>query len=183
MEDWLTQVRFLPRPLMIKPVRHIKNGDPNPNDDLVRVKKNLSEYGVELSDKTLEQFETANNPKVPFRHRLRKFLKAENGLGKAARVVKHGIILLSPFGKTVTDFAEHILIPEQTEKPMLSQALKRAFTFDGGGLFRLREEDGSISITAVLALVIRAAVVVGVLYACQQLGIPVDKALSLIGLG
>lgn len=164
---------------MIKPVRHIKNGDPNPNDDLVRVKKNLSEYGVELSDKTLEQFEAANNPKVPFRHRLRKFLRAENGLGKAARVVKHGIILLSPFGKTVesvTDFAEHILIPEQTGKPMI----KKAFSLQGlKDFLKFRDENGNFSWEQLGISLLQIAVTAGVVWGLDQLGI-LDQVLKLL---
>lgn len=72
---------------------------------------------------------------------------------------------------------------QSTEKPMFTKALKRAFTTDGGGWLRIRDEDGNFSITAVTATIIRLVFLLALLWGGQKLGLPVEQILSLIGLG
>lgn len=152
---------------MINPVRNINNVTLT---DVEEAGKKLKDKGVDLDKETLERFEKANNPDIPFRQRFREFLRAENDLGKAARLVKHGLILLTPFGKsvkTVTEFGEQILLPEsqQTEKPMLAKVLSIK------NFINLRDENGNFSWSELGASVLQLVIAGALVWGAQELGI------------
>lgn len=171
---------------MIKPVEHIN--DVPTRDDAGKVKQASHDWlagrKVELDDETIKKYRRAYDPDMPVGYRLRQFLSAESEAGRTAKVIKDVFLSFVPWGKQVSNLSElvtDVIEPEQTkEKPMIGKALKRAFTGDGGSFIRLRDEDGSLSLTAILAGIIRAALIVGIFYAANALGLDPAEILSAV---
>lgn len=139
---------------------------------------------VELSPEAVEGYRRAMNPGYPFGHRVRNFFTAQNKAGRIGKTVKDALLLFTPYGdkiETITDLVTKVIKPEQKEKhgPMLKRAFSRAFTLDGGGPIRIRDEDGKISKVAVLAGIIRLLLILALLYGGQYLGLPTDVILNL----
>lgn len=51
-------------------------------------------------------------------------------------------------------------------------SLKRAFTKDGGSLIKVRNEEGKIDLNAIYASIIRAIILILLLYLASILGVP-----------
>jgi len=150
---------------MIRPTRNIDQVRLTPAEVDVRTRLKKAD----ISEETLRRLAEARNPDVPFVQRVREFLRAENDLGKAARVLKHGVILLTPFGRSVetaAEFAEDVLLPEtKRPKPMLQRILSIK------NFINVRDEDGNFSWAELGASVIQLLIAGAVVWGAQQLGL------------
>jgi hypothetical protein len=104
--------------------------------------------------------------------RLGAFLRAENTAGRKAGAVLDAITLFLPFGQKIDNARDAVrVLLERKNKPPMKKILKRAFSTDGGSWLKVRDEDGKIDATAIAASVIRAAVIIGVLYVANLAGV------------
>lgn len=138
--------------------------------------------GFDRLKKLEEDVEKAMDRRNKWHVRLGSFLRAENTAGRKAGAVLDAITLFLPFGQKI-DNARHAVsvLLERKNKPPMKKILKRAFSTDGGSWLKVRDEDGKIDTTALAASVIRAAVIIGVLYVAEVAGV-LDQFLAIVGL-
>lgn len=116
------------------------------------------------------EFKIAMDKKESGWSRIKAFFRGENKAGRKAGAVLDIVTVFLPFGvQTAREAAQTII--ERKEKPPMKKAIARALTRDGGGFVRVRNEQGEIDMTAILATVIRAAIIIGISYACVKAGV------------
>lgn len=65
---------------------------------------------------------------------------------------------------------------------MLKEILQRTFSTGGGSFIKVRDEDGNIDLTCIIASAIRLVLIVGAFYLANAVGVPVDELFEAIGL-
>lgn len=115
---------------MINPIHNIDNIYVSSEGEPVDLQ------GVTLSEETLLAYEDALDPDLPLGRRIRRFLTAQNGAGRWAKVIKDAFLIFVPYGRqinTITDFISDRLQPQQTSHNMtwLKNRLKEKSTWRG----------------------------------------------------
>lgn len=116
---------------------------------------------------------------------ITKTVAGRNTVGKGLGLALDVVTMIAPAGSKIDRLRQKgkDLLNLNKDRNDMKNIIKRAFTTDGGGLLRIRDEDGNISVTAIGATLLRIALVVGVYYGAKKLGLPVSDILNTIGLG
>lgn len=112
--------------------------------------------------------------------------KEGKGIGKIKDVISWVFPKTKPLD-WITDEIGDFIKSKRTNDAMkknnpIKDVLQRAFTKDGGGLFRVRDKDGNISLISITAVIIRLALLTGFLYLLNKIGVPIEQGLHAIGL-
>lgn len=106
---------------MINPIHNIDNIYVSSEGEPVDLQ------GVTLSEETLLAYEDALDPDLSLGRRIRRFLTAQNGAGRWAKVIKDAFLIFVPYGRqinTITDFITDRLQPQQNKTVMDKPKLK-----------------------------------------------------------
>lgn len=103
---------------------------------------------------------------------IRSTALGQNTVGRVAGIGLNILEIVFPIGK-VSKLREagKKALNLNKDKNDMKDAIKRAFTRDGGSFFRVRDEDGNISTETILASLIRGLLIVGVLYVAHLAGV------------
>lgn len=139
---------------------------------------NLEDQKVEGND--FDPTDPDNMSKVP-KKKLRetKFGKIVTGNNVIGQVIGRGLDVAEKFLPGYVGTARDLF--QLNQKVMLKDIISRTFGKDGGSLIRVRNKDGKIDKEAIIATVIRLALLVGVVYGAKALGI-LDQVLPALGL-